>query len=548
LSQSPGVDVAKTRLSRAFARLARRRIYQELCPGVLRSRFDPLGIAENPAAPMTMSVTSTNEAASPIRGLLPLWVGGGIYALFLVAGNRLLIDPDTMWQITVGQWMLDHRAVPQTDVYSFTMRGQPWISTQWLAQVLYAKAYAIAGWSGPVVLAAGAIAATFALLTKFLSRRLSESTTLVFVAAALALTVPHLLARPHVLAFPVMVLWVGGLIAAADRRGAPSFWLLPLMALWANLHGGFVLGLMLVAPVALDAVWNAEPRSRKSLILRWAAFAVAALIAACCTPYGWNALLASQKILGLGEALPLIMEWRPANFSGLGAFEACLLLGIGLALLRGIKLPPLRIALLLGFLHMALSQERAAEILALLAPLVLAAPLAKQIGGAEVANSNAAPPARGLLFASVAIALMAATFAYPSVHRFEPHTRGSPVAAVAALKRFNFERVFNDYDFGGYLIANGVAPFIDGRTELYGEKFFVDHNAASGLMEPENLFRLLDQYSIEATLMRTQSAATKLLDHIDGWQKVYADDIATIHVRKPNAVHTAEPVVDIKAK
>jgi hypothetical protein len=80
---------------------------------------------------------------------------------------------------------------------------------------------------------------------------------------------------------------------------------------------------------------------------------------------------------------------------------------------------------------------------------------------------------------------------------------------VAALKKLNLARVFNDYDFGGYLIANGVAPFIDGRTELYGEKFFVDHNAASGLMQPENLFRLLDQYRIEATLMRTQSAATK---------------------------------------
>ena len=108
--------------------------------------------------------------------------------------------------------------------------------------------------------------------------------------------------------------------------------------------------------------------------------------------------------------------------------------------------------------------------------------------------------------------------------------------------------MFNDYDFGGYLIANGVAPFIDGRTELYGEKFFVDHNAASGLMRPENLFRLLAQYDIEATLMRTQSAATKLLDHIDGWQKIYSDDIATIHLRKPGAVHTAEPAVDMKAK
>ena len=143
---------------------------------------------------------------------------------------------------------------------------------------------------------------------------------------------------------------------------------------------------------------------------------------------------------------------------------------------------------------------------------------------------------------------IAATFAWCSLHRFEPHMRGSPVAAVTELKKLNLARVFNDYDFGGYLIANGVAPFIDGRTELYGEKFFVDHNAASGLMKPENLFRLLDEYNIEATLMRTQSAATKLLDHIDGWQKIYADDIATIHLRKAGAVHTHEPAVDSKAK
>jgi hypothetical protein len=497
---------------------------------------------------MTMSVADIAGEASPTRGLMPLWVGVGVYALFLLAGNRLLIDPDTMWQITVGQWILDHRAMPETDVYSFTMRGQPWMSTQWLAQVLYAKTYAVTGWSGPVVMAAGAIAATFALLAKFLSRRLSDSTALVFVAAALALTVPHLLARPHVPAMPVMVMWVGGLIAAADRRGAPSFGLLPLMVLWANLHGGFVLGLVLIAPIALDAVLSARASSRKSLALRWAAFAAAALAASCCTPYGWGALLASQKILALGSALPLIVEWKPSDFGSLGTFEIFLLLGLGLALLHGIKLPPMRIVLLLGLLHMALAEGRAVEILALLAPLVLAAPLAKQIGGTEVAVANAAPPMRGVLFAGVAVALLAGTVAYASVHRFEPHARGAPAAAVAALKKLNFTRVFNDYDFGGYLIANGVAPFIDGRTELYGEKFFVDHDSASGLREPENLFRLLDEYKIEATLMRTQSGATKLLDHIDGWQKVYADDIATIHVRKPDAMHTVEPAIDPATK
>jgi hypothetical protein len=122
------------------------------------------------------------------------------------------------------------------------------------------------------------------------------------------------------------------------------------------------------------------------------------------------------------------------------------------------------------------------------------------------------------------------------------------VAAVAELKKLHLTRVLNDYDFGGYLIASDVAPFIDGRTELYGEKFFVDHNAASGLMQPDNLFRLLDQYDIEATFLRTQSAATKLLDHMDGWQKVYSDDIATIHLRKAAARHSIEPVVNPIAK
>jgi hypothetical protein len=494
---------------------------------------------------MSVTTVHSDQAASSLRGLLPVWVGAAVYALMVLAGNRLLADPDTMWQITVGQWIIDHRAVPTQDVYSFTMRGEPWISTQWLSQVIYARAFALVGWTGPVVLAAGAIAVTFALLARFVSSRLSESATLVFVAAALALSASHLLARPHVLALPVLLAWTAGLVAAADRREAPSWWLLPLMTLWANLHGGFVFGLVLIGALALDAVSGVDRARGKSLFLRWFVFGLGALAASCVTPYGWDALLASQKILSLGAALPLITEWRPADFGSIGVLEVCLLLGVGLALYRGIALPVMRIVLLLGLVHMALAQVRAAEILALIAPLLLAAPLARQIGGADASNPTASP-FRGAIVAGLAAALVAGTIAWASVHRFEPHMRGSPVAAVAELKKLNLARVLNDYDFGGFLIANGVATFIDGRTELYGEKFFVDHNAASGLMEPDNLFRLLQQYNIEATLLRTQSAATKLLDRVDGWQKIYSDDIATIHLRKAGAMHTVEPAVSAK--
>jgi hypothetical protein len=343
-----------------------------------------------------------------------------------------------------------------------------------------------------------------------------------------------------------MVAWVGGLVAAMDRRDAPSFRLLPLMTLWANLHGGFVLGLALIAPMALDAVWNADAQWRKGLALRWAFFAAAALVASCLTPYGWDAIFAARRILNLGAALDLIGEWRAANFAHPGPLEAAVLLAFALALWRGVVLPPIRLALVVGLVLMALSHIRNAEVLALVAPMVLAAPLARQIGTPNGDRQSTGP--QGRLFAGLALLLIAGTLAFVSVHRFEPNVRQSPAAAVAMLKKMNFTRVFNDYDFGGYLIANGIPTFIDGRTELFGEKFMVDHNDANGLIEPENLFRLLDEYRIEATLLRTQSAATKLLDHIDGWQKVYADDIATVHVRKAGAVHTAEPTVDPQVK
>ena len=131
------------------------------------------------------------------------------------------------------------------------------------------------------------------------------------------------------------------------------------MALWANLHGGFVFGLVLVAPIALDAVVGAEARARKTLILRWAAFG-AALIASFCTPYGWNALLASRKILELGSALPLIRNGsRPISAASAPSKSACCS-HRPFAVPRH-QLPPTRILLLLGLLHMALARVEPAK-------------------------------------------------------------------------------------------------------------------------------------------------------------------------------------------
>ena len=123
---------------------------------------------------MNTDVAAASSANSSIVGQVPawLWLGIGVYTLVLMVGPALLKDSDTYWQIAVGQWILDHHALPRVDIYSFTKAGEPWISSSWLAQVLYATSYNLAGWTGPVVLAASCIAATFALLTHILGRRI----------------------------------------------------------------------------------------------------------------------------------------------------------------------------------------------------------------------------------------------------------------------------------------------------------------------------------------------------------------------------------------
>ena len=208
------------------------------------------------------------DAAPAHRCTLPLWVGLIVYAVILSTGKRLLIDPDTFWQVAVGQWMVDHRTVPVTDVYSFTMQGQPWMSTQWLAQVIFSQIYGWLGWAGLVALTALAIAVTYMLLTRFLVRYFGDTPVMILLPASFLVGLPHFYARPHALALPVMVAWVAALLSAAERRQAPPFVLVALMTLWANLHGGFVLGLMLIGPIALDAVLNVEASARLRLLLR----------------------------------------------------------------------------------------------------------------------------------------------------------------------------------------------------------------------------------------------------------------------------------------
>ncbi|MEY9129425.1 hypothetical protein ACFLEY_30880 [Bradyrhizobium sp. YCK136] len=476
---------------------------------------------------MSEQVVHSEVQPFSARAALPWLVSLGVYATVLILGQRLLNDPDSYSHIEVGRWIMAHGALPASDPFSFSMHGAPWITFEWLSEMVYAGVYALSGWPGVVVVAAAAIALAFGLLTFFLLRELSPTLTLLMVIAAVILSAPHMLARPHVLVLPVMVTWAAALVRCMDRGGAPPYWALPLLVLWANLHGSVVLALGLIGPAVLEALLREGRSGWSHVLLRWLPFAALALAASCLTPYGPEPLLMPLTTLGLGPALAWISEWRPQDFSRIGGFELLLLAGI-FALSRGVTLPLVRALVVIGLLHFALAQIRNADLLAMLAPLYLAAPLGRKFGGPT--GDDAAGSSRGLTLAAFAglIAVSAAALA----HDIRPAPIITPQAAIAQADLARAGPVLNDYSFGGYLIFAGIPTFIDGRGELYGGPFIDRYNRAVALVDLGDFLKLLDEYKIGATLLAPRTPAVAMLDRLPQWQRVYSDDVAVVHKRR----------------
>jgi hypothetical protein len=136
-----------------------------------------------------------------------------------------------------------------------------------------------------------------------------------------------------------------------------------------------------------------------------------------------------------------------------------------------------------------------------------------------------------VLAAAIPAALVPETAGIAAIATIRPPAGITPAAALAALRAATTGPVFNAYDFGGYLIANGVPTFIDGRTELFGADFVRRYGNAVSLADPDGLETLLADHHIAATLRPVGMPANAWLDRMPGWKRLYADDVAVVHVK-----------------
>lgn len=495
--------------------------------------IDIPGIESMFSSNSSLEVNIGTMRSDHLRPWLPLIFAATAYLTVIARMGILLRDSDTYWHIVVGQWIIDHRALPHVDPFSFTMRGAPWITSAWLSEVLYNAAFKLAGWPGPAMLAALSASVAFFLLTLLLLKRLPNVPVMILVAAGIAMTAQHMQARPHILIFPLMVLWANALLQATEERRAPSIAYLPLITLWANLHGSFTLGLALIAPFAVEALWTADKSARLTVALQWLRFEVLALGAGCITPYGVESILVTFRILNLGTALSYISEWRPLEFGILNPVTVCLLAGAAYVLYSGFRLPPLRIAALLAVIYQTLVHARYLDVFALIAPFFIASPLGQHLSWPQLQLGRKVIPVARTAFIAAIAALVVATGVI--VATTDPTPPRVPRVAVEKLKELKANRVLNDYYFGGYLISQGIPTFIDSRAELYGPAFLSRYMRAISLDDLTDFVKLLDDYKIDATLLFPSTQAVGLLDRLPEWKRTYADDVAVVHLRRTHA-------------
>jgi len=339
-----------------------------------------------------------------------------------------------------------------------------------------------------------------------------------------------------------MVVWVAALVRAVDAKTSPSLMLLPVMTLWANVHGSFVGGLALTVALAAEAVFESPSGERLLVARRWAVFLVAAVGAACMTPYGARPFLIAFQVIGSNEIKPYVGEWRAVSLDSAPITVFALLAFLFLALLNGVKIRFSRLAILLLIAAYMLTAVRFIFIFIIIAPLLLATPLITQFRFLRLSEQIATDPQffrtmsqlgrRGLYATNgiiAAVILVTGIFG----DSIAPRRQISPEISVDYIFAHKlYGNIYNGFNFGGYLVFRGIPTFIDGRTDqLFGDGFTIENHTIIS-KRPREFIRYLDKYSISIGLVAPDSIESQEFRASSDWIGVYSDDVSELFVRR----------------
>ena len=477
-----------------------------------------------------------------------------LFVLTFNSGQGLLGDGDTGYHIRTGEIILRTWEVPTHDPYSFHSPPLKWTAHEWLSEVIMAVVFQLSGLTGVVLFFAFLLALTHWMLYESLRSRSDDIYLCAIVTLlATASSSAHWLARPHAFSLLITLGWCHLLDRFQYKDQNTLFYLPPLMVLWVNFHGGFIIGLVLIGIYFAGNVAYALSssgiksqgyrRKAKTLLIVLLATLTASLI----NPFGWEILWFPIRVTSDRFIMDRVTEFLSPNFHEVLPFKYMLLATIAALALSRSALNLIEVALVLLLSYMALYSARHISLFAIIVSPILLKSLEsivnqfstnllqsyrKRVGNLLAIDADV----KGFLW-PVGTLLLVGGLTVAGILKFRFSDEKFPVAAVEFMKKEHITgNMFNNDEFGDYLIFSAwpeYRVFMDGRSDMYGEKFGSDYlrlaNAQAGWKE------VLEKYNITVVLFDTQSPMSAALSEQHDWQPIYSDRVATIFLKKISA-------------
>lgn len=479
-----------------------------------------------------------------------LFVSVLVFVIFVIPEPLLNSDGDLARHLRHGEWMLQHRQLITLDPFSYTKTGQPMVEFEYGSQLMYALVNRIGGLAGVTVFAALLIASAYTLMMRYMLRRgVEPSLAGAVVAAAIVCGMGHWMARPHLITMAAVPILLEILSPCSTK---PRLWPFPvLFGVWANLHGGFVYGLVLIGIFLAAAVLGALFQVAETTLTSRARFYGTAfglsLAATLATPHGLA--LHRHIIATFSETYVLnhTGEFASPNFHDVATklFLWVLLGVLATAMLTRRRLSLRSVLVLLASIDFALVYQRNITLFGLTAlPLVAIdwdadwrkVPLFRRLRVALETGSHGASTRAWV--ASAALLAMAVGGGRGNVlgHQLianEFSNARLPVAAVTAARASHLSgRLFSDFGFGGYILYAWPEQkvFIDGGTDFYGDSLMRDYSTIRGLKPGWR--ELVRKWDFAVMVLRVTAPVAAELVHDGGWTYWYCDGKTVVIVRE----------------
>lgn len=469
-------------------------------------------------------------------------VPDAVFALVLVlvgvgGGGGLLNDPGTYWHLRLGRDILRTGEVPRFDTFTFTRGGAAWVDQSWAFDAALAAVVDRWGWTGAIAATALGLAALYGSLARGLLRDgVSPLAAVASTVLAMGVGAPHFLVRPHLLTL-AFVLWTLRICRAYHHRGGRMIWSLPaLMVIWANVHGGFLAGPLIVATAglghALSGKWDESRRGRLAVFAKVLALSS---LAPLVNPYGFGLYRHVGHLLVTSGVTQLIDEYQPIPF---GQSKARIVEWVVLALIALPSFSKRRMerydaVQAIVWLHLALGSIRHAPLFVLAA----APGLAKLLDGLPALAGRPGRWRRSWsawpLVTSLAVALAVGTGL--RFGGFDP--RVWPLEALPILNAQPVgARLFHEQNWGG-MIESECRPtrrtFVDDRFELFGERAIRDYTDAIEGGSAWDTIR--DRERIELVWVRPGRGLARRLSKDRTWRVLHRDAVSVLFRRLPES-------------